>query len=109
MACQFAPNGNRSKLYDDLNSRLKNPGEALERWMTARTPEVKEKLGNWTGLSNELIPHEPGSAGWFGMLEAYNTTKAVDENGEPLMLLMGFKSKLDEQKIFKGTHLTFRY
>lgn len=83
-----APNGQESKLYNDIVGIIKDKEEALRAWAKVYTPSFKS---------------------WFGDWESGKGSKVVDLNGEPLLVYHGgpkgieeFRSSLQNLSIGKG-------
>lgn len=100
-----APNGNESELYNSLKDHVKNNKSA----MLYKDPFIKGALAN--GLIKDMSDEEVAFAlyakthteefiNWFGdwINDPENSSKAVDKNGEPLILFHGTTSPIKFDK-----------
>ena len=79
----LAPNGQESKLYQDILKVNPDKEAALRSWAQVYTPSFKQ---------------------WFGDWEKGQGSKVVDKNGEPLLVYHGTGNKFNEfDKELRGT------
>lgn len=90
-AIDKAPNGAQSKLFQNLLNYFKGDrNAAIKSKAKIYSNEFIKWFGNWTGQEG-LFPE-------YEEKEVENVSKAVDENGEPLMLWHGTDYVFDEFK-----------
>ena len=81
----LAPNGKESQLYKQILKVIPDKETAFKMWKQVYTPKFKEWFGDW-----ETDPK--------------NSSKVVDENGEPLLVYHGTGNKFNEfDKELRGT------
>ena len=87
----LAPNGQESKLYQDILVMQPDPEQALKTWAQVYTPSFKESFGNWEKLETAKV-NDPSID--IVTLEnlSKDVSKNVDENGEPLISALGLQN-----------------
>lgn len=82
----LAPNGKDSKLYQEILKINPDKESALKSWAQVYTPNFKKWFGDWEN-------------------DATNSSKVVDENGEPILMFSGSGINFqvfDKNKLFTG-------
>jgi hypothetical protein len=73
----LAPNGQDSKLFNDISKDVLDKEQALRLWAQVYTDSFKNWFGNWEN-------------------DPKNSSKVVDENGEPLIVYHGSENRIEE-------------
>jgi hypothetical protein len=86
MACYYAPNGKRSKLYDEA-AKLYGDEVAEQIWMKTRTPEFQKEFGQWQLLANLDVDFTPNSLAHMKLMHDFSHVSPVrDSNHEPKLV-----------------------
>lgn len=87
----LAPNGQESKLYQDILAIQPDPEQALKTWAQVYTPSFKESFGNWEKLETAKV-NDPSIDTVTLENLSKDVSKNVDENGEPLISALGLQN-----------------
>jgi hypothetical protein len=87
----LAPNGKKSKLYQEILKLNPDKEVALRLWAQVYTPSFKEWFGDWEKLETAKINDSGIDEVTLENLSK-DVSKVVDENGEPLLVYHGSRS-----------------